>query len=48
VIVYENDDHTATVSFLSPKAQFEVTGRSDMGPLVDEAEDLIKKIAEQI
>jgi uncharacterized protein (DUF302 family) len=48
VIVYENDDHTATVSFLSPKAQFEATGRDDMGPLIDEAEGLIKKIAEQM
>jgi len=48
VIVYENDDHTATVSFLSPKAQFEATGRNDMGPLVDEAEAIIKRIAEQI
>ena len=48
VIVYENDDKTATVSFLSPKAQFSVTGRSDMGPLVDEAEGLIRKIAERI
>jgi uncharacterized protein (DUF302 family) len=48
VIVYKNDDHTATVSNLSPKAQFGVTGRADMGPLVDEAERLIKKIAERM
>ena len=48
VIVYENDDHTATVSFLSPKAQFSVVGRGDMGPLADEAEGIIKKIAEQM
>ena len=48
VIIYENDDHTATVSFLAPKAQFKATGRTDMGPLVDEAEGLIKKIAEQM
>ena len=48
VIVYENNDNTATVSFLSPKAQFAATGRTDMGPMVDEAEGLITRIAEQM
>jgi uncharacterized protein (DUF302 family) len=48
VIVYENDDRKATVSFLSPKTQFAATGRDDMGPLVDQAEGLIQKIAGQM
>jgi len=48
VIVYENDDSTATVSFLSPKAQFSICGRTDIAPLADEAEALITKIASRI
>ena len=48
VIVYENDDNTATVSFLSPKTQFAATGRDDMGELVDKAETLIETIAARI
>jgi uncharacterized protein (DUF302 family) len=48
VIVYENDNKTATVSFLSPKAQFELTGRDDMGELVDRAEAMIETIARRL
>jgi uncharacterized protein (DUF302 family) len=48
VIVYENDDNTATISFLSPKTQFSVTGRNDMGELVDKAEALIEGIAQRL
>ena len=48
VIVYENDDNTATVSFLSPKAQFSLCGRDDVAPLADEAEALIARIAGRI
>ena len=33
VIVYENDDKTATVAFLSPKAQFSLCGRTDIASL---------------
>lgn len=45
VIVYENDDHTATVSLLSPKAMLSVTGRSDLSAIADEAEGLIAGVA---
>ncbi|MBI5866752.1 MAG: DUF302 domain-containing protein [candidate division Zixibacteria bacterium] len=48
VIVYENDDKTATVAFLSPKAQFSISGRTDIAPLADEAESLISGIAKRI
>lgn len=48
VIVYENDDNSATVAFLSPKAQFSLCGRSDIAPLADEAESLISGIAGRI
>ncbi|HWO58206.1 MAG TPA: DUF302 domain-containing protein [bacterium] len=45
VIVYENDDHTATVSFLSPRAMLSVTGRDDLVATADEAEKLISGVA---
>ena len=48
VIVYENEDKTATVSFLSPKAQFTVSGRDDLGYLVGKAESLIAKIVQRM
>ncbi len=48
VIVYENEDKTATVAFLSPKAQFSLCGRTDIAPLADEAEALISGIATRI
>lgn len=48
VIVYENDDHTATVSLLSPKAQFQLTGRSDLSHIADEAERLIEGVAKSL
>lgn len=48
VIVYENDDRTATVSLLSPKAQFQLTGRTDLGHVADEAEKLIEGVASSL
>ena len=48
VIVYENDDRTATVSLLSPKAQFLLTGRTDLSHVADEAEKLIEGVAKAI
>lgn len=48
VIVYENDDQTATISFLSPRAQFSVVGRDDMGELVEKAEGILKGVAERL
>ncbi len=48
VIVYENDDKTATVSFLSPRTQFAATGRNDMGEMVDQVENLIETIAKRV
>ena len=48
VIVYENDDRTATVSFLSPQAMFSVTGRSDLGHVAEEAESLIAGVAHSL
>ncbi|HUU44720.1 MAG TPA: DUF302 domain-containing protein [Acidobacteriota bacterium] len=46
VIVYENDDGTATVSFLSPKLMLEISGRTDLKAHGDQAEDLIRRVAE--
>jgi len=48
VIVYENDDKTTTISILSPKAQFGVTGRDDMGELVDMAEGILLGVAQRL
>lgn len=48
VIVYENDDRTATVSFLSPRAQFSLCGRDDIAPLAGEADSLIEGIARRV
>lgn len=48
VIVYENDDKTATVSFLSPRTQFAATGRNDMGEMVDQVEKLVESIAKRM
>ena len=48
VIVYENDDRTATVSLLSPKAMLAVSGRNDMIALADEAEGLIAGVAQSL
>jgi len=45
VIVYENDDHTATISLLSPKAQFQLVGRADLAPMAEEVERIIGRIA---
>ena len=44
-IVYENDDHTATVSLLSPRAMLSVTGRDDLIQTADDAEALISGVA---
>ena len=46
VIVYENDEGTSTVSFLSPKTMLGVSGRSDLVGLADEAEAMIRRAAE--
>jgi uncharacterized protein (DUF302 family) len=48
VIVYENDDHTTTVSFLSPMLMLETSGRTDMMAVADQAEDKIRRVAEAI
>ncbi|GAB4328117.1 MAG: DUF302 domain-containing protein [Candidatus Zixiibacteriota bacterium] len=48
VIVYENDDKTTTISLLSPRAQFQLTGRSDMDQLVDQADTIIESIAKRL
>jgi uncharacterized protein (DUF302 family) len=48
VIVYENDDGTATVSFLSPKVMLSVSGRTDLVGAADEAEGKIQRVAEAI
>lgn len=47
-IVYENDDHTATISLLSPKAMLSVTGRDDLVGTAEEAEKLISGVAETL
>ncbi len=47
-IVYENDDRTATVSLLSPKAMLAVTGRDDLMAVADEAEGLIAGVARSL
>lgn len=48
VIVYENDDHSATVSLLSPKAMLSVTGRTDLAAIADQAESLISGVAQSL
>jgi uncharacterized protein (DUF302 family) len=48
VIVYENDDHTATVSLLSPTAMLSVTGRTDLAAIADQAESLIYGVAQSL
>lgn len=48
VIVYENDDHTATVSLLSPKVMLSVTGRTDLSAIADQAEALISGVAQTL
>lgn len=45
VIVYENDDGTATVSFLSPKTMLAVSGRADLISAAEEAEEMIVRVA---
>lgn len=45
VIVYENDDRSATISLLSPRAMLSVTGRDDLVATADEAEKLISGVA---
>jgi uncharacterized protein (DUF302 family) len=45
VIVYENDAGTATVSFLSPNAQFRLVGRPELGPAAEEVDARIRKVA---
>ncbi|MEW5701930.1 MAG: DUF302 domain-containing protein, partial [Candidatus Zixiibacteriota bacterium] len=45
VIVYENDDRTATVALLSPKAQFQLVPRPDLAPMADEVERIIERVA---
>lgn len=45
VIVYENDDRSATISLLSPRAMLSVTGRDDLVATADEAEKLIAGVA---
>ena len=46
VIVYDNDNGTATVSFLSPKAMLTVSGRTDLMSVAEEAEAIIRRVAE--
>ena len=48
VIVYENDDKTATISLLSPRAQFDVTGRQDLDDLVSQVESIIQGVATRL
>jgi len=48
VIVYMNDNGTATISLLSPRAQFSISGRPDMGSLMEEADELIRGIAKRL
>lgn len=48
VIVYENDDHTATVSLLSPKAMLAISGRDDLVAVADQAESLIAGVAKSL
>jgi len=48
VIVYENDDRTATISLLSPRAMLSVTGRDDLVATADEAEKLIAGVAKAL
>ncbi|MEW5874104.1 MAG: DUF302 domain-containing protein [Candidatus Zixiibacteriota bacterium] len=48
VIVYMNDKGTATISLLSPRAQFSISGRPDMGTMMEEADELIRGIAKRL
>lgn len=48
VIVYENDDGTATVSFLSPKTMLKVSGRADLISAAEQAEEMILRVAQSL
>lgn len=48
VIVYENDDHSATVALLSPKAMLSVSGREDLVSIAEQAESLIAGVAQAL
>lgn len=48
VIVYENDDRTATISLLSPKAMLSLAGRDDLSAIADRAETLIAGVAQSL
>jgi len=48
VIVYENDDRSATVSFLSPRTMLKVSGREDLIVVADDAEERIQRVAQAL
>jgi uncharacterized protein (DUF302 family) len=48
VVVYENDDHTITVSMANPKKLFEVVERDDLAPMAEEVDAKIRRALDAV